>query len=254
MEKGAPELYDPDERATLPILQAGPNVDVWSLGGVLSEAATWILQNKDGLERYRNMRMSHQTYFNLKDSDCFHDGVDVLPFVTKHHNEIKNIVRKDDYITGKVLELVSHMLTETQSRWDARKLRWFAKDALDRSNGMLTNPQQAFSAPSVSKAKGKESIATSSSAQTDSIPQRNMSLHSSCLLDPAPGNIQRETGSYPPPQCPEQFPIQRNQNQLMTPQWTLSGIQQLRQDHKLLPGPIADLQDRHCVSPTSSNL
>lgn len=242
----------------MPILQAGPEVDVWSLGGILSETATWITQGKDGLERYRKMRLSCQRYCDPGDSDCFHDGIDVLPFVTKHHDEIQNTVQEGDYITGEVLGLVGHMLTGAQSRLDARKLRLLAKDALDRSKGMLANLEQASTTPSVSRAKGMASVATRLSAQTDSLPHHNMSLHSSNLHDPAPGNFRRETGSYtphtPPTQHIKQFPTQGNQSQLVAPQLTLSGIRQLKQHRKRLLGPIADLKGRHYVSPTSSDL
>jgi len=39
---GAPELYHTFDGVNLPLLQAGPEVDIWSCGCVFSEVATWI--------------------------------------------------------------------------------------------------------------------------------------------------------------------------------------------------------------------
>ena len=226
----------------MPILQAGPEVDVWSLGGVLSETATWVAQGKDGLESYRKLRMSCQRHCDLGNSDCFHDGVDVLQSVTKHHSDIANTLPKGDLITEKVLELVSHMLTGAKNRMDARTLRVSAVKALEQSKSMLVEPEPDHSTPSVSNTQGKASVGTRSLAQTDSGLRRKNPLHSSSLHDPTPQNFRREA------------PSQGKQSQLMASQWTLSEIQQLRQRHKPLPGATADLKNRQYVSPTSLSL
>ena len=237
------------------ILQAGPEVDVWSLGGVLSETATWLAQGKDGLERYRELRTSCLRDCGLGDSDCFHDGVNVLQSVINHHNNISNTIPKGDIITEKVLELVSNMLTGTQNRKDARTLRVSAVKALAQSKSMLAETEGDHSTLSVPKTQGIASVGTTSSVQIDSVPQRNKPLHSSSSYDPTSENFRRETGSHTArTQCRRESPPQGKQSQLMSSQWTLSGIQQLRQCYRPLPGQTAHLKNRRYVGPTIPDL
>lgn len=147
MTYGAPELFDPDPRATMPILQSGPEADIWSLGCVLSEVASWIGSGTTGLNYYRDMRRLDHNWGSiraLENSDCFHDGVKVLQSVTKHHNDIiPDKLLKGDSITEEVLEIVRLMLErQPEDRHNARHLRTMINRKLESSRGMLGHPEQ----------------------------------------------------------------------------------------------------------------
>lgn len=127
--------------------------------------------------------MSCHEYPDLKHSGCFHDGVDVLQSVTGHHNDLLNTLLKGDSITEQVLTLVTHMLTRAQDRLDARALRLLAKRALEKSGGMLGNPERDLSIQSVSHSK---------SQSVKEVSQSN-------LIDDSSGAQPPSTLSAPPP-------------------------------------------------------
>src|SRR4051812_39558627 len=79
------------------ILQKG---DVWSLGCVFSEVATWLILGRMGVSRYRKVRQQESG------RDDFHDGYSVKPIVTAWHHYLLSICRRSDPYTWKVLDLV----------------------------------------------------------------------------------------------------------------------------------------------------
>jgi hypothetical protein len=118
---GAPESFPPPEFHGK--LQVGPGVDIWSFGCVLSEVATWLVYGTTGLEHYRTLRTkSHNV--NFRDSDSFHDGLNVLTCVPAHHESLREALqRKGDTITQSILTLIdSSMLIPRDQRRDARDL------------------------------------------------------------------------------------------------------------------------------------
>ncbi len=101
----------------------GPGVDIWSFGCVLSEVATWLVGGTKGLEHYRTLRTkSHNVDF--RDSDSFHNGLDVLPCVPAHHESLREALQSQgDTITQNILTLIdSYMLKSKDQRRDARDL------------------------------------------------------------------------------------------------------------------------------------
>src|SRR5215469_8312393 len=118
---GAPESFSPPEFHGQ--LQVRPGVDIWSFGCVLSEVATWLVHGPAGLEHYRILRTkSHNV--NFRDSDSFHNGLEVLDCVPAHHESLREALQsKGDTITQSILELIdSSMLTPKDQRRDARDL------------------------------------------------------------------------------------------------------------------------------------
>ena len=98
-------------------------MDIWSFGCVLSEVATWLVYGTTGPEQYRTLRSkSHNV--NFRDSDSFHNGLDVLACVPAHHESLRRALqRKGDTITQSILTLIdSSMLTPKDQRRDARDL------------------------------------------------------------------------------------------------------------------------------------
>jgi len=122
------------------------NVDTWSLGCVLSLAATWIVFGYQGIHQYEGLRADAfgkalNTYRKARDAaqmssgphpivtsdhplaqflgisgeqeflDFFHDGERVLPEVTQWHAVLRVSARTNDSLTPKILDVIdNHML------------------------------------------------------------------------------------------------------------------------------------------------
>ncbi|PVH68936.1 hypothetical protein DL98DRAFT_627424 [Cadophora sp. DSE1049] len=98
--------------------------DIWSLGCVLSEAATWIVLGTPGVEQFSRLRSEALNelctaqerqkvesqaihHENIpRRGDYFHDGRNVLKVVTSWHRHLRSSLRRSDTITSKILDLV----------------------------------------------------------------------------------------------------------------------------------------------------
>ena len=113
-------------------------IDIWSLACVFSLAATWIICDYAGIDLFHKVRQravsktaqsqpmqpspqQHDTEFQ---GDQFHDGREVLDAVTEWHKYLRDVARRTDTITTKVLDLVDeHMLVaDPESRINAKDL------------------------------------------------------------------------------------------------------------------------------------
>jgi hypothetical protein len=82
-------------------------IDTWSFGCVLSVTATWIVTGSSGVEEFEALRKLACTTRKLaKITDAFHDGDDVFPEIKHWHNHLKEVMRKSDFITSEILDLV----------------------------------------------------------------------------------------------------------------------------------------------------
>jgi serine/threonine protein kinase len=104
--------------------------DMWSLGCVFSEAATWAILGRTGVRQYTMIRQaasktSHSS--RVKNTDCFHDGEKVLAEVFQWHKLLRQIKRPTDYITELILDMVDRQLfVEVKDRSDANKIcQWW---------------------------------------------------------------------------------------------------------------------------------
>jgi serine/threonine protein kinase len=96
----------------------GRAVDVWSLGCVFSDAATFLVLGKQGVQQYIRLRLRANG-----SSDAFHDGTQVLGVVQKWHNYLRANVRKHDRFTTRILDIVDqHLLVPADNRWDLKQL------------------------------------------------------------------------------------------------------------------------------------
>jgi hypothetical protein len=112
LSTGAPE------RDTMPHEPALQNIDSWSLGCVLSLAATWMVLGYQGNLQFWFIRKeaigalrkspSHGTLPVA--NDAFHDGSEVLQVVKDWHDLLRVSLRGMDNITAKVLDLVDERL------------------------------------------------------------------------------------------------------------------------------------------------
>ncbi|KAK2044196.1 hypothetical protein LZ31DRAFT_566008 [Colletotrichum somersetense] len=96
--------------------------DVWSLGCVLSIAATYVVLGTQGVLIFNQLR--REAIFSLTEtsSDAFHDGKTVLAEVRHWHNYLREAARRNDVYTSAVLDMVDkHMLVE-KDRWEAKMI------------------------------------------------------------------------------------------------------------------------------------
>lgn len=118
---GAPECYRSNGSLGRGPIRVTPKVDIWSLGCVLSEFATWMSGGYDKLKGYRQARRTAiQDISDLHDSDCFHNGTCVLPVVLEWHQQVRSQTSDGDPVASKVLYMVDEMLQEAQERGDAQ--------------------------------------------------------------------------------------------------------------------------------------
>jgi serine/threonine protein kinase len=98
-------------------------IDVWSLGCVLSVAATWVVLGDKGIPLFQKMRMQAIKAIKLQrpsqtgrgppkleHGDYFHDSKEVLEVVPLWHRYLRSVSRKTDIITGHVLDVVDQKM------------------------------------------------------------------------------------------------------------------------------------------------
>ena len=117
---GAPECFRWDQDPNRYLLAIRQNVDIWSLGCVISEVATWVGRNWNSVQEYRRQRtIATQRLSGFGKGDCcFHDGRDEsLPAVNQNHTELRKDVRPSDYVTKPILDMVKNdMLRSSDGR------------------------------------------------------------------------------------------------------------------------------------------
>ena len=160
--EGAPECYRADrflEEANISVKQ---NVDIWSFGCILSEAAVWLVHGYTGLEDYRRKREEALARIpDMKGGDWFHDGKEVLPIVLKTIDDLEDDFRKSDQVTGPILEkMVKNMLDVPEMRLTAKGLHVQARRILHRPS-IIESPVVS------SGSTGTQPLPTTATATTD---------------------------------------------------------------------------------------
>lgn len=114
---GAPECALPDTNVTR-------SIDIWSLGCVFSEAATWSVFGIGKLYQYRDARRSEVCNTSPRNEDCFHDGQKTLNTVIEMHRALIKGARRFDFLTEKLIErlLVPMLYESPQDRPSAAQL------------------------------------------------------------------------------------------------------------------------------------
>ena len=131
---GAPEACRPDAVTRDWDLQVKQEADIWSLGCIFSEVATWVGHGYNNLIQYREERRAEFKSKTYENGDCFH-GLDnqLLDAVNHIHHQMLTNCRVNDYVTPSVIVLVKEMLLADDARpgakslWD--KTRWILMDA-----------------------------------------------------------------------------------------------------------------------------
>ncbi|EXJ58240.1 serine/threonine protein kinase [Cladophialophora yegresii CBS 114405] len=110
--------------------------DIWSLGCVLSVAATWSVYGTSGLEQFAELRrqaikhiidnkaVPEQSEVPLEAGDFFHDGQRALEAVSLWHSFLRQGLRKSDRFTEKVLDFIENamLVSNPALRISAQKL------------------------------------------------------------------------------------------------------------------------------------
>ncbi|TQN68622.1 Dual specificity protein kinase TTK [Colletotrichum shisoi] len=96
--------------------------DVWSLGCVLSIAATYVVLGTQGVLIYSQLRRVAIFKNKGNSSDAFHDGTTVLPEVRHWHRYLREAARRNDAYTPAVLDMVDDYMLVEKDRWSARKI------------------------------------------------------------------------------------------------------------------------------------
>ena len=150
--EGAPECYRSDDFLARTKVEVQPGVDIWSLGGIYSEAATWVVLGMAGLTEYRNERQ--QEVIDKKtsqDGRPFHDGQTTLTIVEQQHDRLLEgrEVRPGDYVTKSVLkEMVYSMLSDDPDGRDNAIVLWRrSQKILKKGRTQLEQSEQRQSFP-----------------------------------------------------------------------------------------------------------
>jgi hypothetical protein len=156
-------------------LHVKQNVDVWSLGAVFSEAAVWVVEHNDGLDRYRRDRKAATKVIQgLKDSDCFHDGENMLVTVRDWHRRLKTKTRVYDVITAPVLGMIEDMLLDAEARSNTIQVWRKSQKILNEARSTLNKMQESGSSATESAQRNHFTRNTKSSRRAD-IPKSSVS-------------------------------------------------------------------------------
>lgn len=136
--KGAPECHRSDEFVEQTKLNVKPLIDIWSFGGVCSEAAVWVVLGRAQLNQYRHQRKQEICERGTtQDGSCFHDGEVVLRTVKDMHQRLLTMgeIRPGDHVTGPILgHMVEYMLDDdVETRDDALRLWKKSKKILEEA-------------------------------------------------------------------------------------------------------------------------
>ena len=132
---GAPETYRLDDTTDLFNVQVRPDVDIWSLGCVFSEAAVWSRYGWNRVLEYRCQRQEEVKQETGVDGEhLFHDGRDVLRTVQGIHEQIIKRPRSIDHVTVEILHFLNDnmLLTEDDPRSTAQQVYHRSKSIINK--------------------------------------------------------------------------------------------------------------------------
>ena len=166
------------------------DVDIWSLGCVLSEVCTWVVFNWTYVEEYSKQRRNEvkKTGRFEEEEDCFHNGKDeLLNCVDQIHTRLALDVRPRDYITKKVLKMIKDdMLRPDQISGARRPANYLCHEV----ENMIREAEKEL----LNSTRGSQSFESTH-------PDNGLRLFSGPPLIPPepPNNIRRLNYNPPPP-------------------------------------------------------
>jgi len=149
---GGPERF-PDD--SVPVSQ---KFDLWSMGCVLSEAATWIVLGNRGVQQFRHVRIQASGNANadlsLDDSvddiqgiDQFHNGTEVSHAVRDWHRYLRHAMRMCDPVTCLILDMAegSLLVANAMDRITSIELVGQMKKIIDAAEAQIA--KNAYAVP-----------------------------------------------------------------------------------------------------------
>jgi serine/threonine protein kinase len=135
---GAPEAYQRPYDISNWDPRMRQDCDIWSLGGVFSETAVWVVKGMDAVDSYRKRRKDATNQIrNFEDTGAFHDGEEVLPEVASTHRDVQESIRKNDRWTESIFKVVElYMLSN--DRLDAIYLERRLHEIVDSSSDKVS--------------------------------------------------------------------------------------------------------------------
>ena len=139
---GAPETSQPDPPVNSPYvpLRVLHSADMWSLGCILSDCATWVVQGRTKMTEYpRRRRNALVRKLGEGYGESFHDGITTLVVVEEHHANLISCCREDDFITAEVLQhLVGNLLqADADERDDAKIIEFRGRKLIEEARNEL---------------------------------------------------------------------------------------------------------------------
>ena len=134
---GAPETFRIGTKMQTIALAVTPAVDVWSLGCIYSECATWIGLGRSRVKEYQRQRRKELKELYKRDlGDLFHDGHKPLEAVKHNHTNVKKNCRREDFVTTKVIDdIIVFMM------WEVKEHRSNAQQLCGASERVLNAAQ-----------------------------------------------------------------------------------------------------------------
>ena len=149
---GAPETFRSDDSMLQARLEVEKGVDVWSLGCIFSEVATWVVSGQNGLLEYRHQRRRDlQRIFGSDAGHAFHDGSRVLAAVVDNHIRLKQNRPIDDHLTPDVIELINDMIAESDQRLTSKHAYQRSMQIIRNAHDKIIEARKAFQLASVPK-------------------------------------------------------------------------------------------------------
>jgi serine/threonine protein kinase len=158
MTVAAPEIVS-DE------LSISQSVDIWSLGCVFLEAATWILRGPQELKRFQLLRSRAITFLSQHHKAAyhhdgtrteFHNGRDVLSVISNHFKKLNSFQEKKNNITAEVLKLIEQnmLVADSRQRWSSAQLSTAMENAIKDCNASIYAPAIVRQHPVIWRANG----------------------------------------------------------------------------------------------------
>ena len=126
-------------------LKVKQGVDIWSVGCVLSEVATWINHDWSRVEEYRRRRRNdmRENTGNPTAGDSFHDGFDLLSSVKQTHEELVENCRRNDDVTPRIVsEMIQKMLHIGRDKPEASYFFNKSEEIINRAERLLASRDQ----------------------------------------------------------------------------------------------------------------
>lgn len=99
-----------------------------------------MVKGNEGVLQYQEYRsqIAKKVRHESHPPDAFHDGVDVLPHIKVWHTHLRQLMRRSDHVTNKILSLVDDRLLKTE-RLTSKQLRLELDEIVNQTRDLSTS-------------------------------------------------------------------------------------------------------------------